>query len=199
MGWDTLETQEIGEFFHQRRGELGCSRAGKGWPASFVCVSIERELRDNDGFTTILENGQVEFASLILEDAQGRDLFSQDFGLRLAVTLTDSKQDDQPGTDPCDGMVIYTYFPVFDSLQKRAHGIWLGDVRNEKRNALSILTHYVSGFSVSRQVDGLPDFCDGFFGDGPGPGCAIGEHSRHHARLGGDFCAPGAKRFKVLV
>ena len=113
--------KNICEFFHERCGNFRRSRLGEGWPASLACVGIKGELGDHDSRPTHIQDGSIELALMIFENAQAGYFLGQEAGLFLGITLTNAKQDDQSVADFGDGSAIHGYFSGFDSLDERAH------------------------------------------------------------------------------
>lgn len=92
LGWDAQFFEQDRETFHQGFGDRWGGRIGEGGTATFTCVSVQGELRDNDRAPADFAQGAVHLTVLVLEDAQIGDLVRQVAGLVFAIGGTNANQ-----------------------------------------------------------------------------------------------------------
>ncbi len=68
LSWDTLLVQETYEAFDQRPGDLWMGGIGERGPAPFAGIGVQCELRDNERTPTNIQQREVHFVVLVLED-----------------------------------------------------------------------------------------------------------------------------------
>src|SRR6266481_9848668 len=101
IGKSFLEMLKEGFCNYWRRG------IGKAGTASPAGISIQRELRDDQHFSTNIEKGTVHLALIVTKDTQIDNFISQGLYLNLAIVLSYSQQHQEPLT------YLAHYFPVY--------------------------------------------------------------------------------------
>src|SRR5436189_339453 len=80
------------ETIHQRFSNHGTRSTDNTWAAAPAHIGIERELRDNQNFSTDIEKRTVHLAFIVSKDAQMDNFIRQGLYLSLTIVLPHSKQ-----------------------------------------------------------------------------------------------------------
>src|SRR2546421_5092501 len=82
----------------------GIRKAGTATPAR---IGIEGELRDDQNFSTNIEQRAVHLAFIVTKDAQVSNFVNQSLYLKLAILLPDSEQNQESLTYLADDFSVY--------------------------------------------------------------------------------------------
>ena len=91
LRWNTMRAQQLDKSIHQRFGDVGQGCINEGGTSSFAAVGVERELRNNDGFTFDIQYRKIGLALFIFENTQVGGLFGKELHLFLTVAVTNTQ------------------------------------------------------------------------------------------------------------
>lgn len=102
-GIDAEVAEGLSEVIAERRSVVGFAGAGEAWSATFAGVGEEGELADDQHAAGDVEQGAIELAFVVVEDAEIGDLVSHAIGEGFGVVVGDAgEQDEAVG----DGLVV---------------------------------------------------------------------------------------------
>jgi len=115
--------QELGYAIHQRLGHIrGSSLSETGAPA-LSRVTVQCELGDKQNLAAHIQDGAIEFARLVLKDAQMGDFVSHPPRFFFSITPADGKQDNQTGHNRSERLAVNAHLCLSYPLHNRFHSI----------------------------------------------------------------------------
>src|SRR5437868_933877 len=91
-------------------------RIRKAGTSASACIGVEGELRDDQNFSTNIEQRAVHLAFIVTKDAQVSNFVNQSLDLKLAILLTDSEQNQKSLTYLADDFSVYGHAGMAYSL-----------------------------------------------------------------------------------
>ena len=118
---DALSAQAVDDTCDQRLRDLRRCRLREARPVALPRVPVERELADEERLAAGVEQGPVEAAFVVGEDAQPRDLRCEAVGGFGRVLVAGTDQDEQPCATRADDLAVDTDFRPAHTLHHGAH------------------------------------------------------------------------------
>ncbi len=119
---DALGCERVAEGLVERFGRVRRGRGGEAGSVPFGRVRNERELADDEGSSTLVQNAPVELPLVVLEDPQAGDLPGQPPGDGRVVAARDAEEHAEPAADLADRLAVHEDPGAGHPLHDRPHG-----------------------------------------------------------------------------
>jgi hypothetical protein len=116
-----LTAKHLADALVERLGDqrrCGCGEAG---PVPFRGVGEKRELADDEDVAPHVDEGAVEAALPVLEDAQARDPAGEPIRLRLPVAVRDAEEHEEPAAAAPADLPVDADLRLGNPLDHRPH------------------------------------------------------------------------------
>src|SRR5579885_3432612 len=121
---DAEAAKGFAEGFVEGFGLLGRSGGDEAGAALASGVTVESELRNDEGGALCIQQGAIHFAVVVLEDAQVGAFFGQGCSGRGRIIATDAEQNHQAGADFSGDAAFDGYAGAAYALQDGSHGVF---------------------------------------------------------------------------
>lgn len=119
----TLLAQQRDETLDQRLGDFGTRRSDEIGTAPAPRIRVERELRDNERARAQIERGAIEFARVILKNAERRDFLREPARIAFVIVVRDADENEQARVNRAKRLIVYRDGGLTYALKNSAHKI----------------------------------------------------------------------------